>query len=348
MMTLPKINRRTWLALWAQGRRRNRLRFEHTALLPAPVLRAAYPDLLRWDWDLPNPYKWMVWFSLDGGATYQTVDGYWEYGDARQFAPEGEELHFIVGVDETGREITQHSNAVRPSDATAAGALRVGLVGHFGFDELAGDRVDDVAGYVLTETPINDSGVTAVASVAGRVGQAAAFGDGAHLQGQTPVNTFSSSPGGFAVSVWANGAAQLSDYAFIASVWQDVDWPAGSSWMLWVNPESADAQWNVFSGGGPNVQLHAAGDFYAWTHYCLVYDDAAGLWTFYVNGVAAATQAGELDPLPLGRLAVGGNTYTQATTWAQVDELACWHRTLTADEVTQLYNGGAGLPYENF
>ncbi len=103
------LQRRTWLA---EQRRKGHL-------LPPPVLRAAWPDLLQWDWDLPNPYKWNVWLSLDGGATYFLPTGYWMYGDARQFAPDGEELHYIVGVDADGKEITQHSNAVHPSDAPA-------------------------------------------------------------------------------------------------------------------------------------------------------------------------------------------------------------------------------------
>ena len=118
MMTLPKIDRRTWLALWAQGRRRNRLRFGHPALLPAPVLRAAYPDLLRWDWVLPNPFKWNVWMSLNGGASWMLIEDYWMYGDARQFAPDGGgELYYIVGIDQVGNEITEHSNLIRPDDA---------------------------------------------------------------------------------------------------------------------------------------------------------------------------------------------------------------------------------------
>lgn len=101
------LQRRTWLA----ERRKHRL-------LPAPVLRAVYPDLLQWNWDLPNPYKWNVWLSLDGGVSYILVNGYWMYGDARQFAPDGAgELHYIVGVDVNGHEITHHSNAVRPDDA---------------------------------------------------------------------------------------------------------------------------------------------------------------------------------------------------------------------------------------
>ena len=50
------------------------------------------------------------------------------YGDARQFAPDGGgELHYIVGVDADGNEITQHSNAVRPDDAPASAGCS-----HFG------------------------------------------------------------------------------------------------------------------------------------------------------------------------------------------------------------------------
>ena len=43
--TLPNINHRGWLAVWAQKRRRKRLHL----LLPAPVLRPEYPDKLAWD-----------------------------------------------------------------------------------------------------------------------------------------------------------------------------------------------------------------------------------------------------------------------------------------------------------
>jgi hypothetical protein len=101
------LQRRAWLT---NERRKHRLQ-------PAPVLRPAFPDLLQWDWDLPNPYKWNVWMSMDGGNSYILIEDYWMYGDARQFAPDGGgELYYIVGIDETGREITAHSNIVRPDD----------------------------------------------------------------------------------------------------------------------------------------------------------------------------------------------------------------------------------------
>ena len=101
------LQRRTWLA---EQRHKK-------SLLPAPVLRAVYPDLLAWDWDLPNPAHWNIWVSLDGGATYTHPSDYQVAGDVRQFAPDGGgERHYIVGVDATGTEITLHSNYVRPDD----------------------------------------------------------------------------------------------------------------------------------------------------------------------------------------------------------------------------------------
>ncbi len=112
------INRRVWLALWAQKRRRSRVRAALAALLPAPVLRAQYPDKLVWAWDLSNPFKWNIWMSFDGGTTWTLAEGYWMYGDARLFAPDGGgELYFIVGVDEAGNEVTRRSNWIRPEDA---------------------------------------------------------------------------------------------------------------------------------------------------------------------------------------------------------------------------------------
>ncbi|MEI8292146.1 MAG: hypothetical protein WCH99_21965, partial [Verrucomicrobiota bacterium] len=119
MTTLPKINRGSWIALWAQDRRRRRVRAAQAPLLPAPVLRPAYPDLLQWDWDCPNPYQWNVYVSLDGGVTFFMPEGYWVSGEGREFAPDGgSELYFIFGVDADGRVITQHSNPVCPDDAS--------------------------------------------------------------------------------------------------------------------------------------------------------------------------------------------------------------------------------------
>ena len=86
--------------------------------LHAPTLSPAYPSLLTWKWNYPNPYQWYIYISLDNGRTFQHISDYWAYGNARQFAPDGgSEYMFIVGVDSSGKEITKRSAVVRPDDA---------------------------------------------------------------------------------------------------------------------------------------------------------------------------------------------------------------------------------------
>ena len=89
-----------------------------TKIMHAPLLAPKYPDLLVWKWHYKNPYRWNVWISLDNGKSFFFIDDYWGYGSARQFAPDGgSELMYIVGVDQQGKEVTLHSNIVRPDDA---------------------------------------------------------------------------------------------------------------------------------------------------------------------------------------------------------------------------------------
>jgi hypothetical protein len=88
------------------------------AKIRAPILSAMYPSSIVWKWHRPDPYRWNVYQSLDNGATYFFTEDNWAWGNARRFAPDGgSELMFVVGVDRSGKEITGHSNAVRPDDA---------------------------------------------------------------------------------------------------------------------------------------------------------------------------------------------------------------------------------------
>ena len=158
-MTKALLNwtRRGWLAAWLQDRRRAR---QHK-LLPAPVLAPQYPSLLVWDWNLANPYKWNVWLTLDSGATYFMPEDYWAYGAARQFAPDGgSQLHFIVGVDASGKEITHRSNAVRPDDAIAPPTAPSNLIAVSDFGSIAlswADQSGNETGFRLYRKPFNEA-----------------------------------------------------------------------------------------------------------------------------------------------------------------------------------------------
>ena len=79
-----------------------------------------------------------------------------------------------------------------------------------------------------------------------------------------------------------------------------------------------------------------------WSH--LVITKSATLCCFYFNG--ALVGWADVSAFPYSSL------YDQiaiGTGWSGlIDEVGCWQRVLTADDVAQLYNFGSGLPFENF
>ena len=89
-----------------------------------PFLATVYPGLAQWRWYHANPYRWNVYGSNDGGATW-ALDGY-VAGTVRQYDPaSGLRPFFVVGVDAGGSEVTGRSNVVRPDDARMPGPVLV-------------------------------------------------------------------------------------------------------------------------------------------------------------------------------------------------------------------------------
>jgi hypothetical protein len=350
---LPKIDRRGWLALWAQGRRRAR---QHH-LLPAPVLWAEYPGILYWDWDLPNPYRWNVWLSWDGGTSWVLVEDYWTNGADRDFFPDGgSPKYFIVGVDANGVEITGRSNIVRPDDAPVPPSLLSDLVGFWKMDEMAGENRLDVTGngYDLVEWSFAEadgggsSSDSLIPSTVGKIGDAAAFVFG---------------PGQGLVTSLPNGLAG-GDFSF-------------SCWVNYNADEGFDGQGMISLGGLVAIGIRAytgATDFaiynaitnqhsyiqspeeaftpWEWAHAVYVKD--GGTLRIYVNGVEvvngpySGSQAGlAVNHFTDEQLIVGINPWGYPLV-GFIDEVGCWSRALSAYDVEQLYNYGSGLTYENF
>jgi len=333
MMTLPKINRRTWLALWAQGRRRNRLRFGHPALLPAPVLRAAYPDLLRWDWELPNPHKWNVWTSLDNGASWFLTEDYWMYGDARQFAPDGgSELYYIVGIDDTGREITLHSNIIRPDDAPVPPNLHDGLLAYWSMDS-PDTSEPDLSGnnnYLQSDASPKVGGIRGMAYDAG--------GDtGGWWPGMTCVGYPLNGIGDYSFSLWVSGNMPMggplisAGNLFVVNGWNQ----GGGMQDITLHPYDGDTN-------SINMGLAWGYSPEGWSHLVITKSDTQVC--FYFNGalvgfadVSEFPYESLMDQICIGTAGSG-----------LIDEVGCWQRVLSADDVAQLNNYGSGLPYEWF
>ena len=81
-----------------------------------------------------------------------------------------------------------------------------------------------------------------------------------------------------------------------------------------------------------------------WYHLVMTYDATTEIG--YLNGASVASGlasgdgAGQSDAFNVGR-----NDNASNYSSASYDEMGIWTRALTAAEASQLYNGGAGLPY---
>ena len=205
--------------------------------------------------------------------------------------------------------------------------------------------MDEVNGHALA--PINQN----MASSPGIIGNAVWFNrNGGYLSGTEVTMAFSPNANGFAVSFWANFTNTVDPWqtAYMASVWHDTDWPTGSSWHICAVPANGMVSAEMIGQTRGFNGLGGAGNLVGWSHICLVFDQVAGVWSLYNNGVVVATVGCDFTPV-VGQLGVGlhTNPITPAPD-CMIDEMAIWSRTLSATEVAQLYNNGNGLPYVLF
>lgn len=86
-------------------------------------------------------------------------------------------------------------------------------------------------------------------------------------------------------------------------------------------------------------------------HLALAYNAAAGEATLYYNGTAISTQTGLATSIANTSSIFRLGSRSSSTDTAQqfydgiIDEVGVWSKTLTSDEVTQLYNSGSGFAY---
>ena len=341
MMTLPNINRRGWLAAWAQQRRRRR----HPGLLPAPVLRAQYPTQIVWDWSLANPYRWLVYTSLNEGATWFFTDDYWKWGADRMFAPDGgSELYYIVGVDADGNEVTGRSNAVRPDDAPMPSLLLSDLMAYWSLDETSGD-FQDASGN--GNTAYDDGPTPITRGAAGKISSGASCED----FGQCLRAPISDVAGNFSISFWLKSST--TNY-YTAMSQSDIGY---IGWLLTVAPAEPTfgISFQIYTGwpdgaGNEGAYCVTAPEVIdgEWHHIVCVKD---GFDSFiYKDGELADANSSAFAMWTAESLLMlfDNSTALGQTLVGTLDEVGIWQRALSAAEASQLYNNGNGLAFEAF
>jgi hypothetical protein len=100
-------------------------------------------------------------------------------------------------------------------------------------------------------------------------------------------------------------------------------------------------------GGNNQTTSSATLTVNTWTMVTVVYN-GAGSVSFYKNGVLSNSNSASWT-----EIVAGSNTYIGAYIGAvhffdgKIDEVSAWSKALTAAEVTELYNAGAGKQYPN-
>lgn len=207
--------------------------------------------------------------------------------------------------------------------AAARSTLLSGLLAFWKLDGNANDATGTFNG-----TP------TGVSWASGKVGQAASFAGGGAI-----TTAITSALLNFSVSLWFNPgatvyAARLVDKSFSGGFWIGRDATVGGT---------APERW----GGGilnvsPPYGIYVNALNGVWNH--MVFQREGTAHRIYINGAlgASATVSGaptDATAIMLGN-AAGGFPYA-----GLLDEVGIWNRAISAAEIAQLYNGGAGLTH---
>jgi len=222
-------------------------------------------------------------------------------------------------------------------------SLATDLVSYWELEEASGTRFDSHGANNLTDN-------NTVGSAAGKVGNAADFdrASGEFLNNTTIMSGISTA---FTFSGWfkfpnIGGANQTvfsvrpgSGAQNLIQVETYVDPTVGNLRLIGFNSSGQNRKDYQFRNG-------LAAD--TWGHFAVTWDGST--LHFYKDGSTAGVHKQNDGAWPLTatsrNLRVGAETNTGNIADGLIDELGVWTRALTAAEVAELYNSGAGIPYD--
>ena len=152
----------------------------------------------------------------------------------------------------------------------------------------------------------------------------------------------------FTISAWLNSNSSLGASRAISPVSVTNGFEAVLGFDASGNWEARVGKAGIVSNGitGSAVTINS------WTHLVAVFNGDEKSYKFFLNGISQGTQSygstienanEETDGFAIGLQRYNSNSYTPFN--GKIDEVGIWDRTLTADEISRLYNSGSGLEY---
>lgn len=223
-------------------------------------------------------------------------------------------------------------------------ALIDNLIAWWKLEEASGTRVDShTSGYDLTD-------VNTVGQGTGKQGNCGDFerDNNECLYINDPFYIASAFSASFWVFIESDGSA-ANDQRLIDK------WYTSSEYIIRLNGNPLKIQALFSCSGGTVIATGATSITIAsgWNHIVVTYDTTNGA-KIYLNGnttpdgsaAAKGTVNNTTEPLTLGAARSSGGAISSPLD-GLLDEVAIWDKVLSSTEITELYNSGAGITYED-
>lgn len=218
-------------------------------------------------------------------------------------------------------------------------ALIDDIKAYWKFDESSGDASDSTS---------NSNTLTNVNSTAygtGIINNGIDFESGSSNYMTAADSTSLSITGNMSISLWIK--FETVQFTALATKWTGSGNQRSFTWFY----DSGELKFQVSANGSTDTidMVSWTPSTATWYHLVVTYTAAAGEVRFYVNGSQqGTTQTGAntsiFDSTSLFRVSLydaGDGRYTDGVQ----DEMGVWAKVLSGDEITSLYNGGAGFSY---
>lgn len=218
-------------------------------------------------------------------------------------------------------------------------ALTTSIVSYWKLDESSGDAADSVGGFTLTNantTTYSTGKINNCGSFDASLTQYLYHADDAALRPTTS----------FTFTGWAKWTGSIFVPVILAKQTSD-----SAGYVLYVDTfNSNKLTWGVDDSTNFRVDLHSTNSTSAdtWFFFVVWYDSDNNQTGMSVdNGTPVTTGITGITQDSGSEFRIGARYYPGSNIPFNglIDEVGFWTKVLSSDEITQLYNGGAGLSY---
>ena len=209
------------------------------------------------------------------------------------------------------------------------------IIGYWDFDENTGTNAEDITdgqhNFTLTGSTGWDGGFINTGF------------NTSTLEGSVSSHEDFNLSGSFSISLWVNKTHPLMDNSILIRYESFKGWQLGGD-------GSNGLMWQIDDGGvgDERITIHENNlTLNQWTHIIITGNrtPSENQTTFYINGEKILNGSLTRDPTITKDIVIGGWINGDGDFDSIVDELGMWKRVLSPTEVTELYNEGEGLQY---